>query len=92
MSCANGVDVSKPDLTTYPFQWSAPFLADDPDAFGNRRQYNLKYEYLPDAGDAEWTIYLVDGSGNPVSQEAKFTTHTGEPDNEIYISWIDVQG
>ncbi|MEZ4767773.1 MAG: hypothetical protein R2844_05035 [Caldilineales bacterium] len=88
----NGVDVSKPDLTSYNFQWSAPFLDDDPNAFGNRRQYNLKYEYLPDAGDADWTIYLVDGGGNPVSQEAKFTTRAGQPDNEIYISWFDAAG
>ncbi len=88
----NGADVSKPDLTLDHFQWSAPYIQDDPDAFGNRREYNLKYEYLPDAGTADWTIYLVDGSGNPVSQEAKFTTHEGVPDNEVYISWFDASG
>ena len=59
----NGVDVSQPDMTLDRYQWSAPSVEGDPTAFGNRRQYNLKYEYHPQAGDAEWRIYLVDGSG-----------------------------
>ena len=70
----NGVDVSKPDLTSDRFQWSAPFVESDPRAYGNRREYNLKYEYVPAAGDAEWTVFLVDGSGNPISQETRFQT------------------
>ena len=87
----NGVDVSKPDLTSENFQWSAPFVEGDPRAYGNRRQYNLKYEYVPTAGDADWTAFLVDGSGNPISQEATFQTRSDARDSEIYLSFIDTQ-
>ena len=87
----NGVDVSKPDLTSDRFQWSAPFVESDPLAYGNRREYNLKYEYVPEAGDAEWTVLLVDGSGNPISQEAKFQTGVGARNSEVYLSFFDTQ-
>lgn len=87
----NGVDVSNPDVTSDRFQWSAPFVESDPLAYGNRREYNLKYEYWPAAGDAEWTVFLVDGSGNVISQEAKFQTRADADDSEVYLSFFDTQ-
>lgn len=87
----NGVDVSRPDVTSDRFQWSAPFVEGDPTAYGNRREYNLKYEYVPDAGDAAWTVYLVDGNGKPISQEAHFETRVDSHNSEVYISFFDTQ-
>jgi len=36
--------------------------------------YNLKYEYGPDAGEADWLIWLADQKGRPVSRQVAFTT------------------
>lgn len=87
----NGVDVSKPDLTQGAFELSAPYLEDDPDAFGNRREYNLKYEYLPEAGDAEWTIYLADRGGMQVSPEVTFETRSQGGLREVYVGFYDLR-
>ena len=36
--------------------------------------YNLKYEYGPDAGEADWTLWLADEQGRAVSRQVAFTT------------------
>lgn len=80
----NGVDVSQPGLTESFFQFSAPTVDGQP--IGNRRQYNLKYEYLPNAGDAEWTISITDAGGAPLSEPVTFQTRGGQ---EVFVSFFD---
>lgn len=87
----DGVDVSKPDLTQAVFELSAPYIEDDPNAYGSRREYNLKYEYLPDAGDAEWTIYLADRGGVQVSPEVTFETRSEGGLREVYVGFYDLR-
>lgn len=80
----DGVDVSRPFLTDDVFQYSAPTALGTP--IGNRRLYNLKYEYMPAAGNAEWTIIVTDANGNPLSVPVSFRTRGGQ---EIYVSYFD---
>ncbi|MEA3336408.1 MAG: SH3 domain-containing protein [Chloroflexota bacterium] len=87
----NGVDVSESDVTRGVFELSAPFLEDDPDAFGSRREYNLKYEFFPDAGEASWTIYMTDGSGAQLSPEVTFDTHATGGVREVYVGFFDLR-
>lgn len=82
----NGVDVSQPTLTERRFQYSAPTVLGQP--IGNRREYNLKYEYMPQAGDAQWTIIVTDASGNELSPPVTFETHGGQ---EVYVSFFDTR-
>lgn len=82
----NGVDVSKPGLTERRFQFSAPTVLGEP--IGNRREYNLKYEYMPEAGAAQWTIIITDASGNELSLPVTFETHGGQ---EVYVSFFDTR-
>lgn len=87
----NGVDVSKPDLTGDVFELSAPYLPESPAAYGTRREYNLKYEYLPAAGDAQWVIYLMDRNGVQVSPEVTFETKSTEGLREVYVGFFDTR-
>ena len=87
----DGVDVSSPDLTQDVFQLSAPRIEDDPEAFGNRRQYNLKYEYFPAAGDAQWTVYLTDRNGVQLSPEVTFETRSNGGIREVYVGFYDLR-
>ena len=67
----NGADVSKPVLShgqLCAFDNTGPNM-------GNYL-YNLKVEY-PNAGEADWSIYLARPDGTPVSPITKFTT-TGD--------------
>jgi hypothetical protein len=82
----NGVDVSKPGLTESRFQFSAPTALGVP--IGNRREYNLKYEYFPDAGDAQWTIIVTDATGQELSMPVTFETRGGQ---EVYVSFFDTR-
>ncbi len=82
----NGVDVSKPGLTEGRFQYSAPTVLGQP--IGNRREYNLKYEYMPDAGNAQWTIIVTDANGNELSMPVTFETRGGQ---EVYVSFFDTR-
>ena len=84
----NGVDVSSQTLTRDRFELNNPFIPDDPKAYGNRKEYNLKYEYMPEAGDATWTIYLADANGVQVSPEVSFQTRAADRRNEVYISFF----
>jgi hypothetical protein len=83
----NGVDVSNQALTADRFQVNNPIIPDDPKAYGNRKEYNLKYEYFPEAGDATWTISLTDPNGVQVSPEVSFETKSGEKRHEVYVSF-----
>lgn len=85
----NGVDVSKPDATRSVFELSAPFLPESPAAYGSRREYNLKYEYLPAAGDARWEIYLTDRNGAQLSPPVVFETKESDPLREVYVGFYD---
>lgn len=87
----NGVDVSKPDETRAVFELSAPFLPESPAAFGARREYNLKYEYLPAAGDARWEIYLTDRNGVQLSPPLVFDTRVDDPLREVYVGFYDTR-
>lgn len=87
----NGADVSKQDSTKPVFELSAPLIVDDQKAYGNRREYNLKYEYLPEAGDAQWTIYLIDSNGVQVSPEVTFQTERAGPLREVYVGFFDTR-
>jgi hypothetical protein len=80
----NGVDVSQPGLTQSTFQFSAPLVPAEP--MGNRREYNLKYEYFPEAGDAQWTIIITDANGAELSLPVTFETRGGQ---EVYVSFFD---
>ncbi len=82
----NGSDVSQPGLTSGFFQFSAPTVLGEP--IGNRREYNLKYEYLPDAGDAQWTIIVTDANGMELSIPVTFETRGGQ---EVYVSYFDTR-
>jgi len=82
----NGSDVSQPGLTSGFFQFSAPTVLGEP--IGNRREYNLKYEYLPDAGDAQWTIIVTDANGMELSMPVTFETRGGQ---EVYVSYFDTR-
>lgn len=71
---------------------------------GNRVKYNYKYEYRPpdpEAGDTNgqrtrlqllgtgtWTVYVVDGAGNQLSDPVTFTTSPDNDRREVYIAWI----
>jgi hypothetical protein len=82
----NGMDVSQPVLTERRFQFSAPTALGVP--IGNRREYNLKYEYLPEAGDAQWTIIVTDANGQELSMPVTFETSGGQ---EVYVSFFDTR-
>jgi hypothetical protein len=82
----NSVDVSQPGLTESRFQFSAPTALGVP--IGNRREYNLKYEYFPEAGDAQWTIIVTDANGMELSMPVTFETRGGQ---EVYVSFFDTR-
>jgi hypothetical protein len=82
----NGLDVSRPGLTESRFQFSAPTALGVP--IGNRREYNLKYEYFPEAGDAQWTIIVTDANGLELSMPVTFDTRGGQ---EVYVSFFDTR-
>lgn len=82
----NGADVSRPFLTNSVFEYSAPTALGTP--IGNRREYNLKYEYMPAAGNAEWTIIVTDANGNELSLPVTFQTNGGR---EVYVSYFDTR-
>jgi len=87
----NGMDVSKPGLTKNVFELSAPLDPNNPDLFGARREYNLKYEYLPEAGDASWEIYLIDQNGIQVSPAVTFQTERTGSLREVYVGFFDTR-
>jgi hypothetical protein len=74
---------------------------------GNRVKYNYKYEYTPPDPKAEdpnsqrtrvqllgtgtWSVYVVDGAGNQLSDPVTFTTSPDNDRREIYIAWIRVR-
>jgi len=81
----NGVDVSDGRLSHgVAFDSTGPLQ-------GNLL-YNLKYEYYPDAGEADWTIWLANAGGQAVSAEITFTTRGGASKNRlIYIGFQRVR-
>jgi hypothetical protein len=87
----NGVDVSSPDTTRGVFELWAPFDPDEPRAFGTRREYNLKYEFFPEAGEADWRIYLTDASGQQLSPEVTFRTGGDSQVKEVYVGFFDLR-
>lgn len=95
----NGVQASAPK-----FECSAS------PGFGNRFEYNLKYEYVPPdprtlnipaptptparvtlIGDGTWTVYVIDGAGNQLSDPYTFTTQSGNIYREVYVAWERVR-
>lgn len=42
-------------------------------------------------GTGEWTIYVMDGAGNQLSDEVTFTTQPGNNNREIYVGWERVR-
>lgn len=82
----NGAVVATSDPSLPYFQWSAP----PGDKFGNRVQYNLKVE-VPNPGDAQWEVYLVDEGGVRRSPIVTFTTSQTNPNREIYIGFLSAQ-
>lgn len=87
----NGVDVSQSNTSRPVFEFSAPYVPDKPFAYGNRQEYNLKYEFQPRAGDAEWTIFLVDWNGVQVSPEVVFRTEEAGTLREVYVGFADTR-
>ena len=79
----DGTDVSKPTLShgqLCAFDNTGPNL-------GNYL-YNLKYEY-PNAGQADWTIYLARPDGTRVSPITKFTTTGASAINlTVFIGYV----
>lgn len=75
-------------------------------ASGNRVEYNYKFEYLPpnpkdsdpnttatrlSLMDGYWQVYVVDPSGQQVSDAIEFNTLSGNNNREIYIAWAPTQ-
>ena len=87
----NGVDVSSQDTTRGVFELWAPFDPEKPYAFGTRREYNLKYEFFPEAGEAEWRIYLANAGGRQVSPEFTFRTGGDSKVREVYVGFFDLR-
>lgn len=77
-----------------------------PPGFGNRFEYNLKYEYRPPdpaslnipaptptpnaeqlIGTGTWTVYVIDGAGNQISDQITFTTQPGNTYREVFMAW-----
>ncbi|MEX1020352.1 MAG: hypothetical protein WDZ49_11885 [Litorilinea sp.] len=85
--------------STNAFEFSAP------PGFGNRVQYNYKYEWFPPnpanvegaetglqlIGTGTWSVYVTDGSGTTLSDVVTFTTTPSNPNREIYIGWIRIR-
>jgi hypothetical protein len=74
----NGIDVSQAVTSrgaTCTFDSTGPTL-------GNYL-YNLKFE-MPAAGEAEWTLFLADPSGVPVSPRTTFST-AGASNHELVV-------
>lgn len=42
-------------------------------------------------GTGEWSVYIVDGAGNQLSEEVVFTTAPSNPNREVYIAWNRVR-
>jgi hypothetical protein len=42
-------------------------------------------------GTGEWTIYVMDGAGNQLSEAVTFTTQSGNNNREIYVGWERVR-
>jgi hypothetical protein len=38
-------------------------------------------------GTGTWTVYIIDGAGNQLSDAVTFTSQPGNPNREIYIGW-----
>lgn len=38
-------------------------------------------------GNGTWTIYIIDGAGNKLSDEVTFTSQPSNPNREIYVGW-----
>ncbi|MFN8494241.1 MAG: hypothetical protein U0350_41970 [Caldilineaceae bacterium] len=86
---------------------SDQFSASAPPGSGSRVLFNYKYEYLaPDPrvgepnstrtridalGYGVWTIYVVDGAGNQLSDIATFQTQPNDNRREIFIAWMRVR-
>ncbi len=82
----NGVVVATSQPSLPYFQWSAP----PGEEFGNRVQYNLKLE-IPNPGQADWEVYLIDQGGVRRSPIVVFTTSPTNPNREIYIGFLAAQ-
>lgn len=67
---------------------------------GAQREYNLKYEYRPPnlqddgipalqaIGRGTWTVWVVDGAGNQISEKVSFFTAPSNPNREVWIHWV----
>lgn len=38
-------------------------------------------------GEGTWTMFVIDGAGNQLSDEVTFTTRANNPNREIYVGW-----
>ena len=86
---------------------TAQFSASAPPGSGSRVQYNYKYEYRPpdpkaddpnstrtlvdSLGYGTWTIYVVDGAGNQLTDAATFQTQPSDNRREIFIAWMRIR-
>ncbi len=75
-----------------------------PPGQGLRNEYNYKYEYRPPdldgpggltgiyaLGEGVWTVYVLDGAGNQLSEEVVFTTAPWNNNREVYLVWRRVR-
>lgn len=85
----NGVDVSNQAVTKSIFELNKPYDPNRPQDYGNRKEYNLKYEYFPEPGDAVWTIAITDQNGVQLSPEVSFETKRSEKKREVYVSFLN---
>lgn len=69
--------------------------------------YNLKYEFVPPGAyfgmntptpapaqlwtAGTWSVYVIDGAGNQLSDIVTFTTDPNNPNREVYIAWVRVR-
>ncbi|MBV7333870.1 hypothetical protein KFU94_37690 [Chloroflexi bacterium TSY] len=85
---------------------SGPEYFDNWDVVGrnNPRKFNYKYEYHPpdfsneggpnrleSLGTGTWSVWVVDGVGNQLSQPVTFTTHPSNENREIWIHWARIR-
>ena len=93
------------------YTWSQYYnIADQPENYNYTREYNYKYEYHPPdlsqeggpdrleaLGDGTWTVWVVDGSGNQLSNKVTFETRPrplpSQPEHMrlIWIHWSRIR-
>ncbi|MCX6046099.1 MAG: SH3 domain-containing protein [Chloroflexi bacterium] len=69
----------------YKYEYTPPLPTPPPPPAATPDPVQARLNLL---GTGVWTIYVVDGAGNQLSDAVTFETSPGNPNREIYIAWI----